>query len=109
MKHISVCICTYKRPILLQRLLCELSRQVTERQFSFSVVVTDNDSAQTARQVVSQFGAGASIPVTYCLEPQQNIALARNKAVANSKGDYLAFIDDDEYPSEMALNSLFHL
>ena len=36
--------------------------------------------------------------MSYCVEPQQNIALARNKAVENSTGDFVAFIDDDEAP-----------
>jgi len=71
------------------------------------VVIADNDSTQSARQVVSEFVTTASIPAAYCLEPQQNIALARNKAVENSKGDFIAFIDDDEYPSERWLLSLF--
>jgi len=33
------------------------------------------------------------------LEPRQNIALARNKAVENANGDFIAFIDDDEFPA----------
>jgi glycosyltransferase involved in cell wall biosynthesis len=32
------------------------------------------------------------------VESQQNIALARNKSVQNAKGNFLAIIDDDEFP-----------
>lgn len=96
--HISVCICTYKRPVLLQRLLEKLAAQVTDGQFDYSIVVVDNDSQQSAKPVVTAFNTACAVPITYCSEPQQNIALARNKALGNAKGDYIAFIDDDEFP-----------
>jgi glycosyltransferase involved in cell wall biosynthesis len=79
-------------------LLCELSRQETEGQFTYSVVVADNDSNESAKGVVADFSLSSSTKVTYCVEPRQNIALARNKALEHSTGDYIAFIDDDEFP-----------
>jgi succinoglycan biosynthesis protein ExoM len=45
--------------------------------------------------------------VKYCVESQQSIALARNKAVQNATGDYIAFIDDDEFPVSNWLSTLF--
>jgi succinoglycan biosynthesis protein ExoM len=96
--HISVCICTFKRPLLLEKLLTELSGQNSDGAFSFSVVVADNDCAQSAEKVVSEFASRSSLEVTYCVEPQRNIALVRNKALDHAKGDFVAFIDDDEYP-----------
>src|SRR5438105_4034195 len=41
--HISICICTYKRPQLLERLLESLSQQQAEEAFHLSIVVADND------------------------------------------------------------------
>lgn len=41
--HISVCICTFKRPSLLLRLLKELAGQETQGLFTYSIVVVDND------------------------------------------------------------------
>lgn len=107
-KHISVCICTYKRPHLLKRLLDELDAQEENGLFTYSIVVTDNDHLQSARTVVSDFAAGSTIPVTYCVEPQQNISLARNKAIENAAGDFIAFIDDDEFPTKYWLLTLFN-
>ena len=83
-KHISVCICTYKRPRFLKRLLEELGGQDTGGLFTYSIVVADNDHLQSAKPVVWDFAAVSSIQVTYCVEPQQNIALARNKAIENA-------------------------
>lgn len=105
--HISVCICTYKRPLLLRRLLEELRVQDMGGLFTFSVVVVDNDWTESARPVVNDFAVSSSIQVTYCVETRQNIALARNKAVENATGEFLAFIDDDEFPIKRWLLTLF--
>jgi succinoglycan biosynthesis protein ExoM len=103
---ISVCICTFRRPDLLRRLLGELARQETNGRFTYSLVVVDNDAGRSAQPVVTAFAATSSLPIVYCVEPRQNIALARNLAVAHATGNYIAFIDDDEFPSP---NWLHHL
>src|SRR5437879_4123435 len=45
--HISVCICSYQRPVLLKRTLSALLRQDSRGRFEYSVVVCDNDSAES--------------------------------------------------------------
>lgn len=104
--HISVCICTFKRPQLLTVLLDRLQTQRTDALFTFSIVVSDNDAARSAEQAVADFRS-SKFDITYCCEPEQNIALARNRAVENAKGDFIAFIDDDEFPAEDWLWNLF--
>jgi succinoglycan biosynthesis protein ExoM len=96
---ICVCICTFKRPARVGALLRTLGEQVTEGEFTMSVVVCDNDSARSAQAAVKGAAASLSFPVSYCVEPEQNIAKARNRALHHSAGDFIAFIDDDEIPS----------
>lgn len=98
LKHVSVCICAFRRPALLAKLLTLLSDQTTNGDFSLSVVVVDNDSAQSSRNAVDLVAGKSHIDITYRCEPRQNIALARNEAVRNARGDFVAFIDDDEFP-----------
>lgn len=105
--HISVCVCTYRRPGLLRRLLQDLTIQQTDGLFSFSVVVADNDAEKSAEPLIAEIRPKCQFEIAYCVEPRQNIALARNKVVRNAKGDYLAFIDDDEFPSPRWLLTLF--
>jgi glycosyltransferase involved in cell wall biosynthesis len=105
--HISVCICTYKRPRLLKNLLEMLQNQITNDLFVYSVVVVDNDFNQSAKAIVESFKDNSKIQIEYYVEPIQNIALARNKAVVNSKGDFVAFIDDDEFPIDDWLLNLY--
>ena len=98
--HLCVCICTFKRAELLRRLLNSLASQRTGGVFTYSVVVADNDAMQSAQPVVAAFSSQSALPVTYCIEPQQNIALARNRAIEHADGDFVVFIDDDEFPTE---------
>jgi succinoglycan biosynthesis protein ExoM len=106
--HISVCICTFKRADLLRKVLTKLEDQQTGDLFTYSVVVADNDAAQSAEPVVTEFLRTSSLRITYCVEPQQNIAMVRNKALASAEGDFMAFIDDDEFPGERWLFDLFN-
>jgi succinoglycan biosynthesis protein ExoM len=105
--HITVCICTYKRPQLLKRLLDELRHQNTEGLFTYSIVVADNDGSRSARATVDAFAATSQVPVRYCVQPRQNIAMTRNTAVENATGQFIAFIDDDEFPTGEWLLNLF--
>ena len=97
MEHITICICTYKRQKMLRSLLGALQGLKGSESFTHSIVVVDNDAEQSAKHVVQGFNFDP-VRVTYLCEPKQNIALARNMAVKNAQGDYLAFIDDDELP-----------
>ncbi|HEU0209512.1 MAG TPA: glycosyltransferase [Candidatus Udaeobacter sp.] len=97
--HVSICICTFKRPEMLARLLNALDQQVTDSLFDYSITIVDNDVSQSAKESVDKFQKSSRSPVTYCIEPDQNIALARNRALDNARGDFIAFIDDDELPA----------
>jgi succinoglycan biosynthesis protein ExoM len=105
--HICVCICTFKRLTLLRKLLAALAAQETGGRFTYSVVVADNDRQQSAKAVVDEWAAASSLRVQYCLESRQNIALTRNQAIAHANGDFIAFIDDDEWPTPRWLLTLF--
>jgi succinoglycan biosynthesis protein ExoM len=97
--HISVCICTFKRPDLLARLLDSLATQVRDESFTFDIVVVDNDKECSSQGVVRRvLAARTGLSLTYECEPDQNISLARNRAIRNATGNLVALIDDDEWP-----------
>ncbi len=106
--HVSVCICTFRRAILLRRLLDGLAKlRGASEAFTLSCVVGDNDVSGSARPVVDDFSRASGIPVAYGIEPERNFALVRNRTLAMAGGDFIAFIDDDEVPvPEWMLNLL---
>ena len=105
--HISVCVCTFKRPVLLADLLRGLLDQITDGSFTYSIVVVDNDHHESGRATVEQFRGTRPNAINYFVEPEQSIALARNRAAAHATGDYVAFIDDDEVPIEHWLLKMY--
>jgi len=105
--QISICICTFRRPIFLGRLLDSLERQIVGPNFEFEVVVVDNDYNRSAKDVVKAFRTRSKINISYDCEPNQNISLTRNMAVRVANGNLIAFIDDDEYACEKWLFTLY--
>jgi succinoglycan biosynthesis protein ExoM len=92
--NISVCIATYRRPGRLRALLGDLAQQ---RRLPLEVVVVDNDAAESGRVAVERArSSGTAFTVHYATQPEKNVALTRNRTVALARGDWLAFIDDDE-------------
>jgi len=91
----------------LKRLLLELQKQETRGLFDYSIITVDNDDQCSAEDTVNEVKAISRVPIVYCNEPRQNIARARNKAVEIATGEFIAFIDDDEFPCERWLLEMF--
>ncbi len=105
--HISVCVCTFKREELLRRLIESLQEQITDDLFNYSIVVVDNDNGKSAENIIKELKIYSKINIYYYNEKEQNIALARNMAVDNAVGNFIAFIDDDEFPIDEWLLRLY--
>ncbi|MBE3142387.1 MAG: glycosyltransferase family 2 protein [Planctomycetes bacterium] len=105
--HLCVCICTFRRPRLLGELLRALEGQETEGLFEYSISIADNDRSGSARQTVESHARLSKLDIRYDIEPEQNIAMARNKTITNSKGDFVAIIDDDELPDQRWLLNMY--
>ena len=85
---------------MLEHLLKTLERQRTDGVFKFKIIVADNDPARSAEPVVAACARTSPIEIVYAPEPRKNIALARNKTLEHARGDFVAFIDDDEFPTD---------
>ena len=75
---ISICICTFRRPMMLEQLL-NFIQQDLESPGHTEVIVVDNDKNESARGIVEKHSRGP-LPVRFFVEPEQNISLARNRA-----------------------------
>lgn len=104
---ISVCICTYRRPELLERTLDGVVSQSSHPDFDVELVIVDNDNERSAQATAHRRQAERALRIVYDCEPEQNIALARNRAIRNASGNLIAFIDDDEFPAEHWLRRLY--
>ena len=103
---VSVCIATYKREKLLERLLLSITKQQLEKNIEIEVIVTDNDPDSSTKSIIEKIKNSHSIILKYFVQSSKNISLTRNMCVANSSGDYICFIDDDEIADENWVSNL---
>jgi glucosyl-dolichyl phosphate glucuronosyltransferase len=91
---LSLAICTYNRAALLPRALESVARQRLNAEIE--ILIIDNGSTDNTRDVVASWQR--TLPgIRYILEPKPGIAHARNRALKEARGEYLAFIDDDAW------------
>jgi succinoglycan biosynthesis protein ExoM len=105
--HISVCIPTFHRNQMFERLLRNVALQDTVRLFDVSVVVVDNDAGGYARETVMRLKAELGVDISYGIEPEQTIPAARNHALRLARGNYIGIIDDDEFPPQHWLVTMY--
>lgn len=90
---ISVCICTYNRADSLARTLDSLLVQEAINEFSWELLLIDNNSTDNTREVALKYQS--NLPLRYLFEPEQGLSSARNRALLEFYGDLLIFTDDD--------------
>jgi glucosyl-dolichyl phosphate glucuronosyltransferase len=91
----TVVVCTYNRCKILEKTLDNLVVSALLTSFEWEVLVVDNNSNDQTRDVVEGFIQRYPGQFRYVFEPRQGVSYARNAGVRESRGDVLAFMDDD--------------
>ena len=107
-RHLAICVATYRREEMLRRLLASLEALSLPGECTAELRLVDNDREGSARELLPAPSGplGQGLSVSYEVEPEQNIALARNRAIEMGPADLFAFVDDDEVVPEHWLESL---
>lgn len=92
---ISVIVCTYNRSASLRNTLKSLCRQAVPSGVSWEVVVVDNNSSDDTQGVIRNFTAVPGTSIRAVREERQGLSQARNRGIAEARGRYLVFTDDD--------------
>src|SRR5215471_7389353 len=93
---VSLVICTRNRARQLEACLASVSKIRCDREWE--AVIVDNGSSDHTRTVVGEF-ARSHVGARYVWEPEPGLSRARNAGVKASRGDIIAFTDDDCYPA----------
>ncbi|MBC3935363.1 glycosyltransferase family 2 protein [Undibacterium sp. CY7W] len=105
MVEISICICTFRRPQLLARLLNAIRMQDIQ-DVTLQIIVVDNDPAHSAQSELQKQLTLFGGRLMYIHLPVSNISLARNAAIDAAHGEWICMVDDDEYPRSSWLREL---
>lgn len=92
--RIALIVTTYERPDALAAVLESIARQQVAPA---EIVIADDGSGPTTRQLIDRFSALSTVPVraVFQLHEGFRVTRLRNLAIAASSADYLLFIDGD--------------
>jgi glycosyltransferase involved in cell wall biosynthesis len=90
---ISIVICTRDRAARLERCLHHLSDACRCPDLAWQLVVVDNASIDSTKQVVEGFRT--RLPLKYAFEARHGLSHARNRGIAEAEHSIIAFTDDD--------------
>lgn len=92
----SLILCTYNREHWIGDAIQSLLDLRTDGSVNYEIIVVDNASTDNTPEVIADIAKRADRPVRYVRETRQGPSAARNRGIAESTGEWLAFIDDDE-------------
>lgn len=104
---LSIIVCTYNRKSFAKLCLESIIKQVnlnTEKKIE--IILIDNNSSDNTNQIIEELKN--SYEITYHLEKNQGISFARNKGIELSKGEFIAFVDDDAVINDGWLDALIN-
>lgn len=103
---VDILMCTFRREKVV-RTLKSLDVQRLPKGVSLHIIVADNDETPSGKRLVTATAEGMITPVQYVHAPARNISIARNACLEAATGDWVAFIDDDEFaPEDWVVNLL---
>jgi glycosyltransferase involved in cell wall biosynthesis len=104
--EISAVICTHNRAQYLAKALQSLFDQTLPRS-RYEIIVVDNCSNDSTREIIEQFSAKEGIKYIY--ESGLGLSFARNTGWRNARGSYVAYLDDDALASPFWLEKMLEV
>ena len=90
---LTVAICTWNRCDLLAQTLNGLTKVAVPDGVDWELIVVDNNSIDQTADVLAGFRD--RLPLRILFEPELGLSVARNRALADARGDYVLWTDDD--------------
>lgn len=99
--NFTVAIRTFNGADRLPLILDQLRSQINVSQIQWEVVIVDNNSRDRTAEIIRHYQDHwlDSCELRYIFEPQQGAAIARKRAILESRGDLIGFLDDDNIPA----------
>jgi GT2 family glycosyltransferase len=91
----SIILCTYNRAKLLEVALESLLQLAVLRELEWEVLVVDNNSSDSTKDVTKSFSDKDPQRFRYIFEGRQGKSFALNRGVKEAKGEIVVFTDDD--------------
>ncbi|MBX2965966.1 MAG: glycosyltransferase family 2 protein [Cyclobacteriaceae bacterium] len=103
---ISVIVCTYNRERYIGKCLEHLHNQHADKKL-YEIIIIDNNSTDGTTEIckaaVTKYG---ETTFHYFFEPVQGHSQSRNRGISESKGNIIAFLDDDAFTDPDYISNL---
>jgi cellulose synthase/poly-beta-1,6-N-acetylglucosamine synthase-like glycosyltransferase len=102
----TILICTYNRAPLLRESLRAMAALKLPANCDVEILVVDNNSTDTTRQVIADAAKEFPFPIIGLHERAQGKSFALNLGLQAAKGDIVALTDDDVWPDPWWLHRI---
>ncbi len=98
MTKVSVIIPAYNGDRYIAR---AIESVIAQTYTDCEIIVVDDGSQDNTSSVVENYGE----KINYIYQPNQGVAVARNRGIKEAKGEFIAFLDQDDFflPDKLAL------
>ena len=103
MKKISIIIPVYNTAKYLKRCLDSVLAQSYK---DFEMVIINDGSTDNSEQIINEYKDKYPDLISYYNKPNTGVASTRNFGIEKAKGEYIMFLDSDDYIDKVLLKTL---
>jgi glycosyltransferase involved in cell wall biosynthesis len=94
---VTIVLPTYRRPDALEHALAGIAAQA-DAPFPWEIVVVDNAGDGAVARTVATWHVASALDARCVTEARPGASHARNRGIAEARGEVIAFVDDDVVP-----------
>ena len=105
MKKVSFIIPAYNSTKTIKRAIDSILKQ-NNNKLDFEIIIVDDGSEDKLRNLIKQYESDDLKNIKYFKKENGGVASARNYGVQKAQGDYIIFVDSDDYVSKKLLKDI---
>lgn len=106
MPKVSVIVPVYNVELYVEKCLNSLVNQTLQE---IEIIVVNDGSTDNSKQIIQKFIEKYPQKIVYLEKENGGLSDARNYALPHAKGEYIAFVDSDDYVEENTYQDMYEL
>lgn len=102
-KKVTIIMPIYNTGKYIKRCLDSIMRQSYE---NFELVIVNDGSTDNSEEIINEYINNYKDKIKYYYKENEGVAIARNYGLDKAEGDYITFIDSDDYVDENMIEKM---